>query len=181
MSVASHLGGHCGITHVDEGAFNYLVSRFNVHAMFDVGCGPGGMLDLAEKKGVSARGVDGDYTVGRSGVWCHDFTQGVFGRSVMCGFEFDLIWSVEFLEHVEEKYLHNCTRCFQIGKVCVVTAAPPGKSGHHHVNCRGEEYWKGYFKGVGFQFLSYETRKVRECSTMTREFMRETGLVFERI
>ena len=38
-------------------------------------------------------------------------------------------------------------------KYVVVTAAPPGQPGHHHVNCRPTEYWIDVFKKYGFEFL----------------------------
>ena len=52
--------------------------------------------------------------------------------------EVDLIWSVEFVEHVWEKYQKNYMKDFQRGKFVVMTFAPPGKAGHHHVNCNTE-------------------------------------------
>jgi hypothetical protein len=59
-----------------------------------------------------------------------------------------------------------------------MTHALPGKNGHHHVNCRTEDYWIDMFKKYDFSLCEYATREVRQCSTMKREFMRETGKVF---
>jgi hypothetical protein len=42
-----HLGGHLNKTHVDEGALDFLIENFDIATMLDIGCGTGGMLDLA--------------------------------------------------------------------------------------------------------------------------------------
>ena len=77
-TLAPHLGGHMNKTHVDEGAFKWLLST-GVGSFLDIGCGPGGMVELANKHRVRAIGVDGDYTVTRfdpTYFIIHDYTTG---------------------------------------------------------------------------------------------------------
>lgn len=178
MTLPKHLGGHCGITHVDNGILEYFKSKGST-TYLDIGCGPGGMLDAAYTLGYYVQGVDGDNTVKRNlpnNVKIHDYTTGPFTLPTT----YDLVWSCEFVEHVEEKFLDNFMQTFQLGKTVCMTYAPPGKKGHHHVNCNTKEYWIDVFEKYGFTFNQSLTDEVKRNSTMEREFFREYGLVFEK-
>ena len=63
MELEAHLGGHQGKTHTDEGTLRWAISKLGIKSMLDIGCGPGGMVELANKMGVDAHGLDGDYTL----------------------------------------------------------------------------------------------------------------------
>ena len=174
----SHLGGHGNKTHLDEGAINYMKRMFNIKSMLDIGCGPGGMIELARSKKIDAYGIDGDFSIERLGlekyVTLHDYTKGAssFNKQV------DLVWSCEFVEHVEEEYLPNFMKDFQLGKFVIMTFAPVGKAGHHHVNCNTQEYWIDKFKQYGFLYDANMTRQIKEVSTMGRKKkIKETGEV----
>jgi SAM-dependent methyltransferase len=170
-----HLGGHAGRTHIDEGTLRCLQGRLpTLRSMLDIGCGPGGMENVASRLGIRWTGVDGDARV--EPTFCWDFTSGTFDHS----FSYDLAWSVEFVEHVEERFLPNCLKAFQLCDHVFMTHAPPGKHGHHHVNCRSHDYWLGAFAAAGFDFDPNLTSEIRAASTMGREFTRNTGLVFHR-
>lgn len=186
-SLPPHLGGHLNKTHVDIGAFNYLMRVYKPTSFLDVGCGPGGMVYLAAIRGLYAVGIDGDFTLPQfqAGVvhpdhvkFClHDFTEGARTtgdlRPVI-----DIVWSVEFLEHVNECHLPAVLHTMKMGKVIVITAAPPGWPGHHHVNCRSEEYWQGVFAAMGYTYDGIATQEIRHHSTMEKPFMQNTGMVF---
>jgi cyclopropane fatty-acyl-phospholipid synthase-like methyltransferase len=99
------------VTHLDEGAFSYLLETFKPQTFLDIGCGPGGMLEIAKNNGVSCLGIDGDMSLFKTwqsknivGV-CNDYSE----SGIITGF-FDLCWSVEFFEHIEELYLVNVFR-----------------------------------------------------------------------
>ncbi len=171
-----HLGGHFGKTILDEGALVFLKEQFAVASMIDVGCGPGGQVELARKLGIEAFGIDGDYTLKRkkSHYFLHDFTTGVFP----CKRRFDLAWCVEFLEHVEEKYQPFYMDILQHANRVACTSAPPGWEGFHHVNCREQDYWISVFKKYGFVLDKKNTERMKERSSMQREFMRDTGMLF---
>ena len=114
-------------------------------------------------------------------VMIHDFTTGPMdvGPVEWIG-PIDLIWSVEFLEHVEERYIPNFMPLFTMARRAVVTAAPPGKKGHHHVNCNHQSYWVDIFEDYGLELNKDETKRMRAGTKMDREFMRETGMVFNQ-
>lgn len=175
-----HLGGHMDITHIDEGVLDALIERYHIRSVIDIGCGPGGMVKLALKKGLRAVGVDGDPRVrelsglGQDSLIIHDFAQGPLPVEE----QFDLAWSVEFLEHVDEIYQSNYMSAFKKAKFAFCTAAPPGKGGYHHVNCRDIEYWREIFRVHHLLYDNGTTRLLRNASSMPREFVRETGMLF---
>lgn len=174
----NHLGGHCGVTHVDEGVLDLLIQDHGVVSLLDVGCGPGGMLSQARGRGLRVLGVDGDPSVAQGDlpVRVHDYTCGPLHLAE----RFDLAWSVEFLEHVEEQYQENYMATFASAGMVFCTAAPPGKPGHHHVNCRDQDYWVSVFATHGWEFEAELTRRLRRASTMRREFVQESGMAFVR-
>jgi SAM-dependent methyltransferase len=176
--VPEHLGGHEYLTQFDEGAFDYLVARFGIRTMVDIGCGPGGMVYYALSRGVRAVGIDGDPNYARD---CpviieHDYTL----KPLFIG-EFDLAWSVEFLEHVEERYIPNFMETFRSCRVIFVTAAVPGQPGYHHVNCQWGDYWIGKFGEAGYMLDEEATQGVRKHSSMWSRFTQNAGLVFTRL
>ena len=187
--IDKHLGGHFNITHLDDGALNWLIKDFNVKSFLDIGCGPGGMVNLAKQKGLKVRGVDGDYTLQRdcsADFIIHDYTKG------SCGLKetFDVCWSVEFVEHVHEDYLPNFSQDFTLAKYVVLTYAPPGWPGHHHVNCQPEDYWIQKFGEYGLMYNKEYTKELRYVSTMntanpriepSNTFVKDRGLFFENI
>ena len=133
-----HLGGHQNVTHIDSGILSFFKNKYNCQSLLDIGCGPRGQIELAIKLGyLSAVGVDGDPAVKGDNVVIHDFTKGSYAPKTT----FDLGWSCEFLEHVEEKYINNFMPCFKKCKIVALTHAPPNAPGYHHVNCQSNEYW----------------------------------------
>ena len=171
-----HLGGHLNRTNTDEPLLRYVKERFKVESMLDIGCGPGGMKEIANGIGINWYGVDGDKTVIENTEYSlvHDFTLGQADLTK----EFDLIWCTEFLEHVEEKYIPNYMPLFELGKIAVVTAAPPGWPGHHHVNCREESYWVDVFKNYGLRYNEELTNEFKGLSQMRKNFFKRAGMVF---
>ena len=175
----SHLGGHLDKTHNDRGALRYLIEELDIKSFLDIGCGPGGMIKLANWRGLKAVGIDGDWLVEKERdvtILIHDFNDG----PPKLDETFDLAWSVEFLEHVDEQYQDNYMQAFVRCKYAVVTHATMVGKGHHHVNCKPAEYWIKVFDKYGFDYDDALTQKVRAASSMQKPFMQKTGLFFER-
>jgi len=178
-SLPPHLGGHDNITHTDEGALLYLRDECGIKSVMDIGCGPGGQVKLARSLGITAEGVDGDWSLKTSGALAdmvvHDYTNGPY----IPFHSWAVAWSVEFLEHLEERFLANVFFTFRKCGLIVITHALPGtERAYHHVNCRTPEYWDWQFGTRGFAWDAKRTNSLREASTMTRNFMRETGRIY---
>ena len=184
-----HLGGHAGKTWIDEGALSYLSNTLSIKTMVDIGCGPAGMKDIAKKLGIDWTGVDGDEELfepyGIRGAIKHDFTKGKVQTSKV----FDVAWSVEFLEHVEEQYQDNYMSLFERCSFVICTAAPVGWGGHHHVNEQPREYWTNVFSKYGFKHNKKMLDEILKHSTMRKtnkhglngSFLSLSGMFFERV
>lgn len=175
-----HLGGHENETHIDSGAVDKLVELYHCKSVLDIGCGPGGMVEHFKNRGMEVIGVDGDIVVKRSesikeNIIIHDFQTGPWIPEK----NYDLAWSVEFVEHVWPKYMMNYIASFKKCKYVVFTHAVPGQPGHHHVNCRSVDYWLGVMESNGFEIDVEATNQVRQESTMKERYIRTTGLVFK--
>lgn len=171
---APHLGGHMGVTHVDAGVFDHLVERYAVRTLLDVGCGPGGMLDLAAARGVAAWGVDGDPACARPGVTLHDYTAGPLAWSQAV----DLAWCVEFAEHVAAVHIPNWLATLRAARVLLFSHALPGQPGWHHVTCEAWPFWEAILRADGWYEVIPESEWVRRFGS--DRYVRATGRVLIR-
>ena len=135
---------------------------------------------------MDAIGVDGDHSLQEINekrnsqiIIEHDYTKGKLDGIYK---DYDLAWSVEFLEHVKEEFVPNIFDTFLRCKYVVITHGLPHETwGHHHVNLQEEDYWVDKFERNGFEFNKSVTMKLRENSTMAKNFIRNTGKFFERV
>lgn len=175
MITPAHLGGHQQMTWVDEPVLDYLTGYYHVKTMLDVGCGLGGMIDAAAARGIDAIGIDGDPQIERPDVITHDYaTDGPLAMPA----NFDLIWCVEFVEHVRACHVDNFLTTFDAGRVIFLTHALPGQRGHHHVNERFDCYWIDMLAERGWRFEVESTIWVRIHGAIP--FSRISGLVLEK-
>ena len=103
---APHLGGHNWRTHTDTFVLDHYKVK-GAKSFLDIGCGVGGMVYKALDQGYDAYGIDGDFRLERDkpdNFILQDFTKGPAKCSKK---SFDLVWSCEFVEHVEQKYVDN--------------------------------------------------------------------------
>jgi len=175
LPVANHLGGHCNVTHIDKGTLSYLKDTFNIKNVLDIGCGPGLMKDICKELNIEWTGIDGDPNCIKENTIHHDYTISPYNHENNF---YDLAWSIEFLEHVDERYINNYIKYFQKCKIICITHALPGKNGHHHVNCQLPNYWIDIFEKNGFTYSEKHTEEIRKKTTMNREFIKNTGMVF---
>ncbi len=164
------------ITHIDVGTLDFIVQKYNIKSFVDIGCGPMGMVHTAQARGLEVVGIDGDPRLKEAfpALKLHDYTK----NCLKLDKTYDLGWSVEFLEHVSEKYINNYMETFKCCKRLCITHAPPNKKGHHHVNCQDAAYWIMKFTEYGFTYEEDTTKEIRSKSTMVKEFMRNNGLFF---
>lgn len=161
-----HLGG-CNIngdpaTHYPI-MWEYLADKLNIESVLDVGCGFGYAVDYFNKYlKLDAVGIEGSQKVADVAITdkikVHDFTKSPL---ILEGC-YDLVWSSEFVEHVDRKYVDNFIPCFQAGKYAAITYASVGQSGHNHVNENTEEYWIDVFESNGFKYCPEFTKTLRQ-------------------
>jgi SAM-dependent methyltransferase len=161
--------------------WNWLVDDRKVNSVIDVGCGEGIALRHFERRGCVVLGVDGIKEGNYYAIQEHDYTQSPYRPFKSTHRLYDLCWSCEFVEHVEEQFMPNFLATFACAKMVLMTHAWPNQDGYHHVNCQTPDYWKGALAGVGFQYdytLTQIARAYAEKNTNPWNHFKRSGLVF---
>jgi len=145
--------------------WKYICEKFNIKKVLDVGCGMGHAINEFNNYCEDVVGIDGSkYVVENSPlkeqIFYHDFSVGTLETEN----KYDLCWSCEFVEHVEEKYRDNFLEVFSYAKYLAITYAEPGQPGHHHVNCQPKEYWIENLKRYGFEYDEETTEELRNVA-----------------
>ena len=129
--------------------WDFLIEEFAPNTMLDIGCGEGNAMEYFWDNGFTEPyGIDGTEILIPTWkerrllnrVHLCDFTRYSINPRL---FDIDLVWSCEFVEHVEEQFIHNFMPLLVCGKYLAMTHAHPGQKGYHHVNCQPPEYWIG--------------------------------------
>ena len=158
--------------------WSYLIDRFCLRSVLDVGSGRGFAADYFYRKGIRVIAMEGlEVNVEKSlyPAVKHDLTKGPFSCKV------DLVHCQELVEHIEEKYLNNLLDTLTCGNYLVMTHALPGQGGHHHVNCQPQEYWVNHLKSRGYNLLEEDTiRLLRMASIDGAVYMRQSGMIFAK-
>ncbi|MCP5070209.1 MAG: class I SAM-dependent methyltransferase [bacterium] len=132
--------------------WRWVFESLGVRSVLDVGCGEGHAAGFFRDLGCCVLGVDGSLQARRDSVIrelhiTHDFARGGYFPA----HDFDLVWSCEFVEHVEERHMANFLATFASSTgYLMMTFASPGQPGHHHVNCQPAEYWVQKLAAIGF-------------------------------
>jgi len=183
---ADHLGGAIpeGDTNtIMPDVWGYLLVKYDPKVVLDLGCGYGHALKWFREHGLcNIVGVEGwteaiEKSLVKGHVIEHDFSK---GPAPISG-PFDLVWSAEFLEHVDEEFLPNVMTAMRLARHACVTHAEPGQHGHHHVNCQTTEYWIEKFSQYGFNYLSAETELLRRTDRWRATWGRRTLTMFQRV
>jgi len=173
------LGGNC--RHGDPlsttpALWSGLIDRFAPASMLDIGCGEGQVLSYFMRRGVIAHGIDGLEQSQRSvrhPFAIHDLTKAAYY------YPCDLVYCVEVVEHIEERYLDYLLDTLANAPVVAMTHAQPGQPGHHHVNLKLESYWIEAMRGRGYHLLP-ENQRYRDIAATDDPgaYFARTGLVF---
>jgi SAM-dependent methyltransferase len=183
--VDGHLGG-CS-AEGDPGTYyplmwEYMVDHYNIKSVLDVGCGVGFSAKFFQDLGCEVLGIDGaaetkELSLIRDFHETHDYTNGSFFNGEPKK-KFDLAWSCEFVEHVEEQYAINFINDYKNCKYVAITHAIPGQGGHHHVNEQHDSYWIELLEKNGFTYLPEETLVLRAISFTDKEATEFNGTGF---
>ena len=166
------------VTHTDIGALKFLESR-GALTLLDVGCGPGGQVQEAMNRGWKAFGIDVDVDLledGPPNVAIIDLAD----QPVIFHQPFDVVWSVEVAEHIPERFEGNyiTTLVENCKEYLVMTASNIPMP--LHFNCKPRAHWIAQIEKQGLEYNEGLLQQLLENSTMEREFLQETGMVFNR-
>jgi hypothetical protein len=158
---ASHVGGNIieGDPHTfSPKAWNYLISRFALKSVMDLGSGRGYAARYFYKQGIEVLAVDGMKENCYAAIYptVHiDLSLDKVETRV------DLVHCVEVVEHISEEYLDNLLASLACGRFIVMTNALPGQGGHHHVNEQPTEYWIDHLKRYNCEVLVEDTQRIK--------------------
>ena len=174
----AHLGGN-----IKEGDYNtfcpnvwtYLVNRFAVRSVLDLGSGRGYSSAFFKKLGCDTVAVDGLEDNVANALYptvLHDLESGPVTVNV------DLVHCQEVAEHIKEEYVCNLAKSLSCGKFVLMTHALPGQEGYHHVNLQPPEYWIKLLDAYGLHVLYEDTMRVRDIANKEGAiYVGQTGLV----
>lgn len=145
----------------------YLVDLFQAESVLDMGCGLGFSTKFFHDCGTNVTGIEGyqkivDLSEIPSKIICHDYVTG----PIPVNSTYDLVYSSEFVEHVEERFISNILHSFSLcKKVICLGAALPNTGGYHHVNCQTNDYWIQRVEPLGF---TYSDKLTEICRNLTK-------------
>ena len=176
IAVPKYAQGSCGITHTDEGLLRYFW-QLGCRSMLDLGCGPGGQVRVARKLGYRALGIDVDPLMyRRPGVALYDLCV----EQLTLPQPADLVWSVETAEHIPpdsvQRYIDALTD--NASQFIVLTASQ--MEAELHVSVHPREWWIDQVQQrQGWRHLANASDIISLHSTMQREFLTQTGMIFK--
>jgi len=178
-ATAPHLGGNVKagdpFTYCAS-VWNYVIARFAIHSVMDLGSGCGNAADYFYKKGLKVVAIEGlaeNVQLSLYPAVKHDLTSGPVITKV------DLVHCQEVVEHIDAQYIDNLMDSFLSGRIILMTHALPGQGGHHHVNEQPAEYWINQFERRGCSLLDEDSLRVRQLAANDRAtYMAASGLLF---
>lgn len=174
----AHVGGN--IIEGDPFTFapsvwTYLVRRFSVESVLDLGCGRAYSSAYFNQLGCRVLAVDGMLENVTSAVYPAIYLDLTKSKVVT---KVDLVHCQEVVEHIEETYLDNLLSSLCCGKFIVMTNALPGQGGYHHVNEQETEYWVAQLKRYNCSVLLEDTKRIRQLAGQDgATYLAKTGLV----
>lgn len=173
----SDLGGNIDVGDIwsfSPNCWNFVIDRFAINSVLDLGSGLGYSANYFHKKGlkvVAADGLDKNIQQALYPTVKVDLTK----TDITC--PVDLVHCQEVVEHIEEQYLDNLLRSLANGKFIMITHALPGQTGYHHVNEQSSEYWIHHMHRYNCHFLDVDTHLMRQIAE-PNTWLSKTGLLF---
>ena len=173
---AKHLGGFARPFLVPD-LWKHLVRDVGVHSVLDMGCGYGSSTLWFQTHGLRALCVEGSHDAIRqsvlplSSIVSHDYTQGPWWPQET----YDLIWAVDFVEHVSRQYQYNYVQTFRKAALIVVSASTY-TDGWHRVELHDKDWWIRRLSSFGFLYEPDLTKQVVEWAVHPTEEPRPQGI-----
>ena len=150
-----------------------IMSIFNPKSVIDIGCAIGDFVRGFEDRDVYAFGIEGSeacvpFMQTRNYNIC-DLRENLFFDE-----RYDLCMCLEMAEHVEPEYADMLIKNLcKLSNNLLISMAPPGQKGHHHVNCQYINYWDDKFEKQDYVRNDFMSDKIRE---LIEPYKRKPGL-----
>ena len=139
-----------------------LARRFAPRTAIDWGCGAGLHVGALRRAGVEAVGVDAvipdaDLRDPDAVLVTGDLRSPI-ARVAPLPARCDLALCIDVLEHLEDSDSAAALANIVAGaSLVILSCAPPGQGGHHHVNERPRRYWVARMAELGWRYQRRET------------------------
>jgi SAM-dependent methyltransferase len=160
--------------------WKYMVERYAVKSVLDVGCGEGHAVNYFRSLGVIAHGLDGsqeNVTKAVTPIQWHWISNIPFVMPV------DMVWCCEVAEHIPEERVPELLQVLCNGKIIAMNAATPGQGGYGHVNEQPHEYWIDKLIDKGYTYSNTDSDFLRAYCSLedgSNCWFARNGLVFYR-
>ena len=159
----AHLGGFTALDRngISPRLWTHMMQNWTIKSVVDVGCGKGVSTSYFLAHGARVLCVEGSHDavsqslLPPSLVVEHDFSRGPWWPTDT----FDAVWSVEFLEHVGTRYMHNYLPIFR--KAALLFLSHSNWGGWHHVEIHNESWWIQKMTLFGFLYSPELTKEAR--------------------
>jgi len=168
---AKHLGGFTEIDMhgISPATWKHAVTNWTVQSVLDIGCGRGISTSWFVTHGLRTECVEGSHDAiqksmvpDKTILTEHDYSRGPWWPNAT----FDMVWSVEFLEHVNLHFQYNYITTFRKAAIIMVTSSFWG--GWHHVEVHENDWWIRKFEVYGFRYDEKLTNEIRQVATKER-------------
>ena len=143
-----------------------IFKRFAPRTAVDWGCGAGLHCACLREQGVNAIGIDGAVVAREFRATGAVIRHADLSRPIAPSLTFasyDLSLCIDVLEHMHEcdaqVALENVTRG---ATTVILSCAPKGQGGHHHVNEQPRRYWIERMRNIGWQYQRRETGSLEQ-------------------
>ena len=139
----------------DQNRANRLAHEIMSHfpdTVLDVGCGWGAVVKLLRAYGITAYGVDNAEAL--KGIWKDDYFSFADARSLPFGNkEFDIVFSSDFFEHIEEEDIGRvANEMRRVGNLVLAEIAfevpLTERQAKYHVTNKPREWWEKELWGI---------------------------------
>lgn len=177
-----HLGGNfieVNPTTFCPGAWQYVIKKYNIKSVMDVGSGRGHAAKWFADQGLKTVAIDGLEDNVKNCVYpteLVDLTERSFTANVQ------LVNCIEVVEHIEEEFLDNLLTTLCCGQYLFMTHGLPGQPGWHHVNCQPTEYWLEHLGKRGFKLNSQDSAEIQRLARLSKaNHIKDTGMLFIKV
>ncbi|WP_080509832.1 class I SAM-dependent methyltransferase [Haloarcula marismortui] len=141
-----------------------LSERYEPNSVIDVGCAIGYYLKEFEERGADIYGIEGANRAVKNAV-VDDILHADLREPVSISHTSELVTCFEVAEHLHPMYadqlVDTIAQLTEPEGMAIISAAPPGQHGTHHLNLQPKTYWIEKFESRKFEFRETETNNLK--------------------
>ncbi|MCS4161422.1 2-polyprenyl-3-methyl-5-hydroxy-6-metoxy-1,4-benzoquinol methylase [Salinibacter ruber] len=146
-----------------------IIREFNPQSIIELGCGSGRLLYPYYEQGIEVMGVDASQNAKSvSKLPDNRFEIADLKEKYQPSKTYDIVMCVEVLEHIpayaSDIVVESISRC---APIAIVTAAPPGQGGTHHVNEQPKSYWINKFSDCGMRYKPEKSSEIGQSLSLS--------------